>query len=72
MRLGREFQGDHLVHVRWTGSEGYRINPGVVLFHMPHMIVDGEIKDYSGKGIWWFPRTIEDFYQRNKVLQVKD
>lgn len=70
LRLGRLFSGHHLVHVRWTGSEGYRINPGVVPFHMQEFIVPGEINDYGGKGIWWFPNTIEDFYQRNKVLQV--
>ena len=71
LRLGREFRGDHLVHVRWVGSEGYRVNPGVVPFHLPEMIVPGEIKDHGGKGIWWYANTIEDFYQRNKVLQVK-
>ena len=71
MRLGKEFSGDHLVHVRWTGSEGYQINPGVVSFHLPNMIVPGVIKDYGGKGIWWHDQTIEDFYQRNKVLQVR-
>lgn len=71
LRLGEWFRGDHLVHVRWKGSEGYRINPGVVPFHLPERIVPGEIKDYGGKGTWWFEKTIEDFYQRNKVLQVR-
>jgi len=71
MRLGREFEGDRLLHVRWTGSDGYIINPGVVKFHLSHMIVPGEINDYSGKGTWWKEGTIEDFYQKNKVLQVK-
>ncbi len=71
MRLGRWFEGDHLVHVRWKDSEGYRVNPGVVPFHKPELIVPGEIKDYGGRGIWWFSNTIEDFYQRNKVLQIK-
>jgi len=72
LRLGREFRGNHPMHVRWTGSEGFEINPGVVPFHLPQMIVPGEIQDYGGKGIWWRPNTIEDFYQRNKVLQVKE
>jgi hypothetical protein len=70
-RLGKWFEGDHLMHVRWVDSEGYRINPGVVPFHRPDLIITGEIKDYGGKGTWWNPRTIEDFYQRNKVLQVE-
>ncbi len=70
-RLGKWFKGDHLMHVRWKDSEGFRVNPGVVLFHMPELIIPGEIKDHGGKGIWWYPNTIEDFYQRNKVLQRK-
>src|SRR3989344_5822304 len=39
LRLGNLFHGDHLVHVRWAGSEGFRVNPGVVPFHLPSMIV---------------------------------
>lgn len=70
LRLGEEFKGDHPMHVRWKDTEGYRINPGVVPFHLPRMIVPGEINDYSGDGIWWESNTIEDFYQKNKVLQV--
>lgn len=69
-RHGRTFQGGHLVHVRWTGSEGFRINPGIVPFHLPDLILQEEIKDHGSKGIWWKPLTIEDFYQRNKLLQV--
>lgn len=72
LRLGEEFRGDHLMHVRWKKSEGYRVNPGVVHFHLPEMIVPGEINDYGGKGTWWFENTIEDFYQKNKVLQVRE
>lgn len=71
MRLGKWFKGDHLMHVRWEGTEGYRINPGVIPFHLPEMIIQEKLKDYGGKGIWWFPNTIEDFYQRNKLLQIK-
>lgn len=70
-RLDKRFKGNHLVHVRWKDSEGFRINPGVVPFHKPQMIVSKKIKDYGKKGNWWRPNTIEDFYQRNKVLQVK-
>ena len=70
-RLGKVFRGGHLMHVRWKDSEGFRINPGIVQFHLPAMIVQDEIKDYGGKGFWWYENTIEDFYQRNKVLQIK-
>ena len=71
-RLGKWFKGNHLVHVRWKQSEGFQLNPGVVPFHLPDFIVSGEIKDYGGKGVWWYSKTIEDFYQRNKVLQVQE
>ena len=70
-RLGRWFKGDSLMEVRWKKSKGFDYNPGIVLFHRPDLIVPGEIKDYGGKGIWWGKDTIEDFYQRNKVLQVR-
>ena len=72
LRLGKWFQGDHLVHVRSTVSEGAVLSPGIVPFHLPEMIIPGEIKDYGRKGFWWEPGTIEDFYQRNKVLQIKE
>jgi len=71
LRLGREFHGDHLVRVRSTDSEGAVLSPGRVPFHMPEMIVTEPINDYSGKGSWWQPLTIEDFYQRNKLLQAR-
>lgn len=71
MRLGRQFEGDEPMHVRWKKSAGYSINPGVVPFHLPEMILDEGISDHGGKGYWWKANTIEDFYQRNKVLQVR-
>lgn len=71
-RLGFAFRGDHLVWVRWKDSEGFRLNPGIVPFHLPDLISDEFEKNASGKNIWWEPGTIEDFYQRNKVLQVKE
>ncbi|MBS3169385.1 hypothetical protein J4210_02780 [Candidatus Woesearchaeota archaeon] len=71
-RSGTWFTGDHLMHVRWKESEGFRINPGVVPFHQPELIYSGEIKDYGGRGTWWNEKTIEDFYQRNKLLQVQE
>ena len=70
-RLGKWFKGNHLMHVRWKDSEGFKINPGIVPFHLPEFIVPGEIKDYGGKGWWWNPNTVEDFYQRNKVFQAR-
>jgi hypothetical protein len=71
LRSGTWFQGNRLVHVRWTDSEGFRLNPGIVLFHKPELILPGNIQDYGGKGLWWDANSIEDFYQRNKILQVR-
>jgi len=68
-RLGNWFKGSHLMYVRWVESEGFRVNPGVVPFHKPNLIVPEKIKDYGGKSIWWRKDSIEDFYQRNKLLQ---
>jgi len=71
LRLGKEFKGKHLVEVRWKESEGFRLCPGIVPFHMPEMICKGEIKNYNNEPFWWNEKSIEDFYQRNKILQVK-
>lgn len=71
-RHGDRFRGDHLVWVRGPGSEGEQLNPGVVHFHLPHLIYKGSIKNASGKNLWWDAGSIEDFYQRNKVLQVRE
>jgi hypothetical protein len=68
LRLGEQFKGNHLMHVRWKESEGYKINPGVVPFHMKDMINTEDIKDYTGQGMWWLSGTVEDFYQKNKLL----
>jgi hypothetical protein len=70
-RLSWVFEGDHLVHVRWKDSEGYRLNPGIVRFHEDGLISKEFKENVSGKNIWWERFTIEDFYQRNKVLQIK-
>jgi hypothetical protein len=72
MRNGEWFKGDHLVHVRWTDSEGFLLNPGIVKFHRPDLIDLCDVNDYGGKGVWWMINTIEDFYQRNKLLQIKE
>ncbi|PIN68735.1 hypothetical protein COV93_08270 [Candidatus Woesearchaeota archaeon CG11_big_fil_rev_8_21_14_0_20_43_8] len=65
VRLGRYFEGDHLVEIRSKSSEGAHLSPGKVLFHMQEMIKK------PGLESWWNPGMIEDFYQSNKLLQVK-
>ena len=66
LRLGLKFKGDHLVEIRGQNSEGYRLNPGQVPFHLPEKIIQPELID------WWRPGSIESFWQSNKVLQVRE
>lgn len=58
------FRGDHLVHIRDKHSEGYFLNPGLIPFHRPEIGLDTYIKS------WWKKDSIEDIYQRNKVMLV--
>jgi hypothetical protein len=63
-RIGEKFKGNRLVQIRGKNSEGYRLNPGIVPFHQPDIIVQTPIKS------WWNEGSIEQFYQNNKVLVV--
>ena len=67
LRRGWEFEGDKLVKIRnhkfyW----GEQLSPGRVPFHLPEKIVEPHIEG------WWDSNSIEDFYQSNKVLQIKE
>lgn len=67
LRRGWGFQGNEYVQIRSQSSYwGEQLSPGKVSFHLPEMIVDPRIK------WWWDHNSIEDFYQSNKVLQVKN
>ena len=76
MRLGREFKGNHLMQIRGKKSEGGILVPYMVPFHLPQMIIPGELINYAGQGSWWLhyglKNSIEEFYQQNKILQVKN
>jgi hypothetical protein len=65
IRLGQCFRGDRLIRIRSTDSEGYDLSPGLVPFHLPQLIVVPKIPG------WWRPDTVEDFYQSNKILQIR-
>ena len=65
IRLGESFRGDHLVKVREPESEGYRLQPGQVPFHLPEII-----RNPRQEG-WWNRDSIEDFWQSNKVIAIK-
>jgi hypothetical protein len=71
---GTTFTGDETLHVRWKGSRGFEYNPAMVPFHRAELISKEPIKDYSKKGFWWeegIDKSLEEWYQRNKVLQVR-
>jgi len=80
LRNGVWFRGDHLMHVR-PEKEGERLGPHLIPFHLPHMIYQGQImykgeqRDFSINPPWWIKmgikNSVEQFYQQNKVLQVK-
>ena len=72
IRNGAWFSGERLIHVRDETTEGSRINPGNIPFHLPEMILNYEIQDYGNKGQWWQDDSVEDFYQKNKILVVKE
>ena len=67
LRLGRSFDGDHLVEIRGKNSEGFHLNPGRVPFHLPERIVER-----PGNPGWIQSGSIEDFWQSNKVLVVRE
>jgi len=66
LRLGKTFRGGRLIQVRSSRSEGYELNPGLIPFHLPEMILNPRMAG------WWSHDSIEDFYQSNKVFQIKE
>lgn len=83
LRHGLEFKGDRLLQIRHPLSEGYYLGPGFVPFHKPEYILPlNEVINYGlnnaweakigNKEPWWKKDSIEDFYQQNKVLLVKE
>jgi hypothetical protein len=76
LRLGKFFKGKNLIQVRGEGTKGACFSPYMIPFHLPELIVPGEIKDYGNKGPWWIkkgiPNSVEEFYQQNKILVLKN
>lgn len=58
------FKGDHPVQIRGHTSEGFVLNPGQVPFHKPLILGTYD------KSAWWKEDSVEDAYQRSKVLLV--
>jgi hypothetical protein len=82
-RRGWKFKGKKPVQIRSHKSYlGSQLSPGKVPFHLPEHIIQGLgtdselIEKISGKNkplvIWWDKYSVEDFYQSNKFLQVRE
>ena len=81
LRNVRNFNGDHLVHVR-PEKEGNKLGPHKIPFHLPEMIYRGQTsykgnaRDFEKNPPWWVaigvPDSVEMFYQQNKVLEIEE
>jgi hypothetical protein len=66
LRRGFRFEGDRLVQIRSHAEYfGEKLSPGKVQFHLPDLIIEPHLKN------WWDYNSIEDFWQSNKVLQIR-
>lgn len=66
-RLGKTFEGKNLVQIRHNSMStvGQMLSPGRVPFHLQKYV------EKPVKRGWWEPKTVEEFWQSNKVLQVR-
>jgi len=82
LRRGVWFSGNKLLEVRSIDEEGWKLSPCNIPFHLPHMIYSGQTKyngqprDFVANPPWWILRgikgSVEEFYQQNKLLQIKE
>lgn len=68
-QLGRGFTGKRteLLVIRSQDSNGYRFGPGNVPFYNPSLIIQPSMCPP-----WANPGSVEDFWQSNKFLQVRE
>lgn len=70
LRLGTYFRGkgngDNLLWIRSEDSNGWKLSPGNVPFHLPNII----LSEKEGGPIrkWVQYNSVEEFWQRNKVI----
>jgi len=67
-RLGRMFTGpsDRILVIRTKDDNGHRFGPGNIPFYEPALILPPSLRP------WWAGEgSVEDFWQSNKVLQVR-
>lgn len=61
-----KFKGKKLIQIRSHDTYwGDKLSPGRVKFHKPEKIKIPHLKG------WWDENSVEDFYQSNKVLQIR-
>jgi len=82
LRRGVWFLGKNLLEVRSTDTEGFKLSPCKIPFHLPEMIYrgqtkyGGEVRDFVANPPWWRVKgvkdSVEEFYQQNKILQVRE
>ena len=67
LRKGWNFEGKTLVQIRSHAEYwGANLSPGRVPFHLPELIVSPHLES------WWNHNSIEDFWQSNKILQIRE
>lgn len=73
LRHGHWFNGSGLLQVRGNDKQGRVFSPFKIPFHLPHMIYPGKVNEPTEELLkkYGVPESIEMFYQRNKLLQVK-
>lgn len=65
-RRGWNFEGSELINIRSHKLRwGQKMSPGKILFHTPDLIISPHSLG------WWDYNTVEDFYQSNKILQIR-
>lgn len=72
-RLGEWFFGTELIQIRdslGTHPLSMTLSPGQVPFHLTHLL-EARLNTPAGKQ-WWKDGSVEDFYQRNRRLFVKE
>jgi hypothetical protein len=63
---GFEFKGNDLIQIRSHKTYwGEQFSPGKIRLHLPSLIISPR------EAGWWDINSVEDFYQSNKVLQIK-
>jgi len=66
LRRGWKFEGSKLIRIRHHDNYwGANLSPGKIAFQSPELIVSPHLEN------WWNQNSVEDFYQSNKVLQIR-